>query len=191
MSTATPPASLVGVFGKLPGLGDFLARGLDARFTDAWHAWLTRELPSARTALGDEFDAAYLQAPAWRYGLAPGLAGPAAMTGVVIPSVDAVGRLFPLTLAAEGGAAETAGWYDALEDLARAVLEEAWLLEPWLAAVAALPGPRGTAGPAEGGTFWGEGSPLVAAGGLRFPALPAGENFLRLLRDRPTEAAAA
>ena len=42
---------------------------------------------------------AYMSAPIWRFTLAPGLAGRAGMLGVFMPSVDRVGRQFPLTLA--------------------------------------------------------------------------------------------
>lgn len=180
----TRPA--VGVFGKLPGRGDFLARDLDPVFADVWHGWLARELPAARAALQVRFEEAYLQAPAWRFATAAGIAGPA-VTGVMIPSVDGAGRYFPLTLAAEGSLAESE-WYERLESLARAVLEEEWALEPWVAELAALPAPV-PAGTVSGVLFWGEGSPFVAPGERRFTALPSGRAFLRLLLDQ--EAAAA
>ena len=41
-----------------------------------------------------------MMAPIWRFALAPGVAGPLPMLGVMMPSVDRVGRQFPLTLAA-------------------------------------------------------------------------------------------
>lgn len=183
MSTNGP----VGVFGKLPGLGDFLIRGLDPAFAHAWHGWLARELPAAHAGLGDGFALPYLHAPAWRFALAAGIAGPG-MTGVLIPSLDAVGRPFPLTLAAVGAPAE-AGWYAAVEALARAALDEAaWALGPWLAGLAALPAPT-AAGSATGAVFWGEGSPFVAPGARRFAALPTGADFLRLLLDSRRAAA--
>jgi type VI secretion system protein ImpM len=43
----------------------------------------------------------YLTSPAWRFVCAAGACGPAAVIGVAAPSVDQVGRYFPLTLAAE------------------------------------------------------------------------------------------
>jgi type VI secretion system protein ImpM len=110
------------------------------------------------------------------------------MTGVLIPSLDAVGRPFPLTLAAAGAPTE-AGWYESVEALARTALDEtAWALDSWLAGLAALPGPA-AAGMATGAAFWGEGSPFVAPGERRFAALPTGADFLRLLLD-PRRAAA-
>lgn len=174
----------VGVFGKLPGRGDFLARDLDPVFTDAWHAWLARELPKARRRLGDRFRRAYLEAPIWRFALPGGVAGPEPATGVMIPSVDAVDREFPLTLAAAGPVAEPA-WYGAIEDLALAALVDGWRAEPWLAALAALNPPRGAGEVSATVRFWSDGSPLVAPGALAFAALPTGADFQRLLVDPP------
>jgi type VI secretion system protein ImpM len=175
-------AQAVGVFGKLPGLGDFVERGLDPAFTHTWHGWLARELQAARATLGEGFAPAYLQAPAWRFALGPGIAG-RGTTGVFVPSLDRVGRPFPLALAAAADAPAAASWYDALEALARAALNSAtWALDPWLAALAELPAPE-AAGVATGAMFWGEGSPFVAPGERRFATLPEGEGFLRLLLD--------
>jgi len=89
-----------GVFGKFPGAGDFVRSGLAQGFVEPWDAWLQRELPGARAALGSRWQGCYLSAPIWRFSLAPGVAGPSAMLGVLMPSVDRVGRQFPLTLAA-------------------------------------------------------------------------------------------
>ena len=96
MSGAAGP---VGVFGKLPALGDFLLRGLPAGFADPWHAWLADGLVACRDLMGDGWLAAYLEAPVWRFALAGGTCGPAPVTGVLMPSVDAAGRYFFLTLA--------------------------------------------------------------------------------------------
>jgi type VI secretion system protein ImpM len=181
--TARP---VVGVFGKVPGRGDFLTRDLDPVFADIWHGWLARELSAARSDLQARFEEAYLQAPAWRFAITPGIAGPE-VTGVMIPSVDEVGRYFPLTLAAEGAIAEPQ-WYEPLEALARAALEKEWTVEPWLAELAALPAPVPAAS-VTGVLFWGEGSPLVAPGERRFTALPSGQAFLGLFLDQ--EAATA
>jgi type VI secretion system protein ImpM len=178
----------VGVFGKLPGLGDFLARSLDPAFTDPWHAWLAHQLPAARSTLAGRFEDAYMQAPVWRFALPRATAGPGPMTGVMMPSIDAVGREFPLTLAA-GGAAAAAPWYEALEDTARAALLDDWALDPWLAALAALEAPPAPGAETPLIAFWSDGSPFVAACALVFSRLPAGADFCRLLVD-PEEAAA-
>ncbi|MGD9511661.1 MAG: type VI secretion system-associated protein TagF [Geminicoccaceae bacterium] len=171
----------IGAFGKLPALGDFVARGLDPSFTEAWHGWLERGLAAARADLGESFLPAYMQAPAWRFALTAGLAGELPVTGIMVPSVDAVGRWFPLTLAAAGGRAEEP-WYDALEVHARLALADE-PLDAWLAGLAELPMPDATDTEIEPVTFWSEGSPFVQPGMLCFAELPSGTDFHRLLLE--------
>jgi type VI secretion system protein ImpM len=89
-----------GAFGKIPAIGDFLRLGLPDDFVAAWDDWAQRALLAARETLGSRWREAYLRAPIWRFTLTGGLAGRAAMLGVLTPSADRVGRLFPLTLAA-------------------------------------------------------------------------------------------
>ncbi len=119
-----------GAYGKIPALGDFFQLSLPRSFVAPWDDWLQETLTRARSALGPRWQDCYLTAPVWRFTLSAGLAGPASVVGVLMPSVDTVGRLFPLTLAAPlGGAAPAAlhgAWegFDRLETLARAMLEE-------------------------------------------------------------------
>ena len=135
----------IGVFGKLPARGDFVAQGLPPFFTDAWHGWLVRGLADARLLLGERLAEVWRVAPAWRFLLAPGLSGPVAAAGVLVPSVDAVGRAFPLTLArlaAEPleplGLLAGPPWLDRLEAAARAALVPDLDLEVWLAELRAM-----------------------------------------------------
>jgi type VI secretion system ImpM family protein len=88
----------VGLFGKLPSHGDFLRRRTSDAFVDAWDAWLRESLAESRTALGEEWLDIYLTSPAWRFVCAAGACGPAPVIGLMVPSVDRVGRFFPLTL---------------------------------------------------------------------------------------------
>ena len=130
----------IGVFGKLPARGDFIDRGLPKTFTEPWHAWLTTGLLAARAELGPRFELCYMQAPVWRFALPAGVAGPQAAIGVFSPSVDQVGREFPLTLAAVADRVpdlvdrldDEALWLSGLEELARETLVEPFELEPWL-----------------------------------------------------------
>ncbi len=79
------------LFGKLPAHGDFIARGLALGERDALDMWLSAEMTTVRdnAAFEDAFDAA----PVWRFAFTDGSAWRA---GVLAPSVDAVGRRFPL-----------------------------------------------------------------------------------------------
>ncbi|MBK9616671.1 MAG: type VI secretion system-associated protein TagF, partial [Uliginosibacterium sp.] len=111
---------LAGCYGKLPGLGDFLSRRLDPGFVAAWDRWLQAGLQDSRAHLGQQWSECYLNAPIWRFALAPGLCGERAMLGILMPSVDSVGRYFPFSILQEVTAmwpaawavAEAGGWFD-------------------------------------------------------------------------------
>ena len=68
----------------------------------------------------------------WCFALSPGICGRAAIAGVLIPSVDRVGRYFPFTLACPvpdacrplGLWRTAAAWYAAAEGLALSALHE-------------------------------------------------------------------
>ena len=90
----------IGVFGKLPSHGDFLRRRASDAFVDAWDGWLRECLAASREALGERWLDVYLTSPAWRFFLAAGTCGPAPVIGLMVPSVDRVGRYFPFTLVA-------------------------------------------------------------------------------------------
>ncbi|MEL6205851.1 MAG: type VI secretion system-associated protein TagF [Pseudomonadota bacterium] len=92
-------ATRFGVFGKIPGNGDFVQAGLPREFVRTWDTWLQQGLMAARAQLGELWADAYYSAPCWRFLLPPGVAGAEAVQGVLMPSVDRVGRQFPLTLA--------------------------------------------------------------------------------------------
>jgi type VI secretion system protein ImpM len=91
----------VGFYGKLPSHGDFLRRRVSDAFVDAWDAWLRECLSASRTTLGERWLNVYLTSPAWRFACAAGACGPSPVIGLVAPSVDQVGRYFPLTIVAE------------------------------------------------------------------------------------------
>lgn len=105
-----------GWYGKLPAHGDFVTRRLPAAFVEGWDAWLNAVLAGSRERLGEGWREAFLSAPAWRFVLAPGVLGAEGWAGVIMPSVDSVGRYFPLTVAA----ALPAGNLDPLATLVRA-----------------------------------------------------------------------
>lgn len=91
----------LGLFGKLPWEGDFIQRGLSARFVRPWDDWLSRAMAASRDALGSEWSDAYLLSPPWSFVIEPGIVDDSGWAGVVLSSVDRVRRYFPLTLALE------------------------------------------------------------------------------------------
>jgi len=91
----------VGFHGKLPVRGDFLTANLPRSFVDPWDAWLQAGIAASQAQLGERWLSIYLESPIWRFVLSPGACGPQAWAGVLMPSVDKVGRYFPLTIATE------------------------------------------------------------------------------------------
>lgn len=195
-----------GWFGKMPAHGDFVSRRLPAHWVAEWDGWLQQQLPRSRAALGDDgWLARYLVAPVRRFWLAPGLLTPTAWLGVLMPSVDSVGRHFPFTLAvalpsSRGALAEALAcdaWIAAADALARQVLDPAFDVGALERAVPALPAPErmqrdaplaalaprlAHACPGVRSVWWCEGAADVPDFALA-PALPAGAAFDELLHD--------
>ena len=88
-----------GFYGKCPAIGDFITRNLGRDFTEPWDGWLQSCLNFSREELGDYWLETYLTSPIWRFALSPGVCGPKAWAGAVMPSVDRVGRNFPMCIA--------------------------------------------------------------------------------------------
>ena len=97
-----------GAYGKMPALGDFFRLGAEREFVTPWDIWVQNTLLGAKVALGARFEGCYMTAPIWRFSLPPGVAGTQGVVGVLMPSVDRVGRQFPLTLLAQTGYEEQA-----------------------------------------------------------------------------------
>lgn len=148
-------APAFGAFGKMPALGDFFRVALPPGFTDPWDAWVQRMMVAARGGLGGHWQRCYLSAPIWRFTLSAGIAGPWAVQGVLMPSVDRVGREYPLTLAlmraplVDALSAHLAadGTFDAMEALALEALDDGMTRDALAQGLAALPAP------AEGAAF--------------------------------------
>jgi type VI secretion system protein ImpM len=98
---ALPGANdLPGWYGKLPGAGDFAHRRLPNRFISAWDRWLQDGFEHLRSSRPDWAEN-YLEGHVWFFSLGPSVIGAKPWMGVLIPSVDSVGRYFPLTIAFE------------------------------------------------------------------------------------------
>jgi type VI secretion system protein ImpM len=193
-------ARTAGFYGKIPSRGDFVRSGLPRGFIDPWDRWMQQAMAASRIVLGDEWTAAWLQAAIWSFALAPGLCGPDAVIGVFLPSVDRIGRHFPLTVAAvapgaqvqdlvrDGGgflaAAEQAGLAAVESDIAPDDL--AARVDAAIEAAAADPGIDAALYPQARALWWTEGAPLVPRGAFTGDALPEADAFVRMLdaRDR-------
>ncbi|HEU5443177.1 MAG TPA: type VI secretion system-associated protein TagF, partial [Steroidobacteraceae bacterium] len=122
-----PEISQTGFYGKLPCRGDFMQRRAPQGFVDGWDAWLQECLHASRQQLGERWLDLYLTSPVWRFVLTEGICGESAYAGVMLPSVDRVGRYFPLTLVSplqpgscllEAACGTGRAWFDAVEELA-------------------------------------------------------------------------
>jgi type VI secretion system protein ImpM len=91
----------VGFFGKLPSHGDFIERRVGPAFRDLWDDWMQRCMVESQRTLGGRWLDCYLTSPMWRFFLSDGVAGAASYAGVLLPSVDRVGRYFPMTVVVE------------------------------------------------------------------------------------------
>ncbi len=133
----------VGFFGKLPALGDFVSRRLSPQFVKCWDDWLHESLLASRGQLGDTWLDSFLISPVWRFFLGPGICGDQAWVGIMMPSVDRVGRYFPLTLAQNVDPVQLPAIYceqerfDALESLALSVLTPDFAFDQFDLALAA------------------------------------------------------
>lgn len=132
MKGAPPLAPVAaGYFGKVPTQGDFVFRGLPLALTERFDGWLRQSVRDSQNHMGRDWLPAFLVAPVWRMAITPGLFGPDALIGVVMPSVDRAGRYFPLVIAAPIPGLRAAApdlarmvtWFDAAEELALSTLD--------------------------------------------------------------------
>jgi type VI secretion system protein ImpM len=85
------------LYGKLPTKRDFIALGASRDFLDAWEPWLQSGVSASQATLGEQWQKVFLRAPIWRFWLGADLCG-VSTVGAFMPSLDKVGRYFPLTL---------------------------------------------------------------------------------------------
>ena len=181
--------AMVGFCGKLPSRGDFVEAGLPRAFAENWDAWLQTAIAGSAEILGGNWTQAWLRAPVWSFRLPSGACGPEAAMGVWMPSVDRVGRHFPITLAAVGPD-------DALDDLAdsgfleraeaagrRAVAEDDGpdTLRAELQADNHVTGAGWRAQAGADCVWWTAGAPRVPPGVVLTPCLPEPIVFARML----------
>jgi type VI secretion system protein ImpM len=185
----------IGFYGKIPARGDFVHAGLPRTFTDPWDDWMQRMVGASRSALGQDWLPAWLEAPVWRFVLSPGICGPDAAIGLWVPSVDSVGRYFPLTVAAVASAAdsrglmrEAGGFLTAAEWVARDALENDLPPDELAAGLAAAASASPTSlavDPSlrspQGGLWWTDGAPLVSDRAFASAGLPDENTFVTML----------
>ncbi|MEM8725041.1 MAG: type VI secretion system-associated protein TagF, partial [Pseudomonadota bacterium] len=94
------------IIGKLPAHGDFIARGVEYSVREPLDRWMSGWIELSRERLGDGFTEAYETAAPWLFEGTH-------TNAVLMPSVDAVGRIYPM-LAVCDAACRTQVIYDTL-----------------------------------------------------------------------------
>lgn len=183
-------ADVPGWYGKLPSLGDFASRRLSPLFIEPWDRWLASGLASWRESDTDWLDA-FLAAPTWRFALGAGIPFDASpgYTGVLMPSVDRVGRYFPLTVARPKGRYEVevpASWLRGIEERAVAALHDDWSAERFDAELGSLEevDDAGPPWPDAGQTLWWHECDGELSAPVTLVGLPESGDLARLLSGR-------
>ena len=167
-----------GLFGKLPQKRDFVSFGISHQLLHPFETWLQTAVAASRVQLGGEWERFYLVAPVWRFWIGRDILGTCCM-GCVMPSVDGVGRYFPLMAAymAEPGRqippppfAPQGDWFAAVEGRLLSALDEKARIAPETLLEGLSPPSTEEAGPAfgavafKGGALWrGDASAGAAA----------------------------
>ena len=137
------------LYGKLPTKRDFVAVGAPREFLSAWEPWVQGGVSASRATLGEQWQNAFLRAPIWRFWLGAELCG-ASVIGAFMPSLDGVGRYFPLTLfaCADQGAAipppeidAQDEWFKGAEEFLISTLDHDKTFEMTMAELEALAAP--------------------------------------------------
>lgn len=138
-----------GLFGKVQSKRDFISHGAPRGFLSVWEPWIQGGVASSRAQLGQAWQVGFLTAPIWRFWLGPDLCG-AVVIGAFTPSVDGVGRYFPLTFVAIAEEGESVAppeidpqdaWFASVEDFLLMSLEQDLPFETLLRSFEALPDP--------------------------------------------------
>lgn len=164
------------MFGKMPGHGDFVSRGLTPEAAARWDGWIAGELFAQREVLGDAFEDHFDRAPVWRFAFRE---DDARLIGAMAPSADAVGRRFPLIAARTAGAAGVAP-AEACEELLYLAIGEGWSATRLAAAVDAVEVADGDPLPDRWWTPGNDEFPEASCAGARPPGL-----FAMMLTPRP------
>jgi type VI secretion system protein ImpM len=136
------------LYGKLPAKRDFVAVAVPRPVLAVLEPWLQGGLSASRLRLGDAWQDTFLCAPIWRFWLGAEICGGTTVAGAFMPSVDGVGRYFPLAVL---GCAEAPNaipppeldpqeaWFAAVESLLLSALAPDATFETSTAALERLP----------------------------------------------------
>jgi type VI secretion system protein ImpM len=126
----------LGYYGKVPTLGDFVGSRLPRSFVDSWDLWLQEAIAASRRQLGEDWLNFYLTSPLYHFALSPGICGDSGWMGVLMPSVDKIGRYYPMTMGLMLNedinpfiAMQKSEWFAKIEEIALSCLKDDYNLE--------------------------------------------------------------
>lgn len=162
-----------GLYGKLPAKRDFIAVAAPQEFLTFWESWIQGAMSASTLKLAGDWRAAFLRAPIWRFWLGAELCGRTVM-GAFMPSLDGIGRYFPLTLFARADEQSSfpppelepqVKWFTAVEKFLLSTLEDGVNFDATSATLAELEQPADRMVPAQHETaiFLSEGSLVMCA----------------------------
>ncbi len=135
-----------GCYGKIPRVGDFITRFLPGNVVANWDEWLQEGISASRETLNDGWIDYYIVSPIWNFAVGPGTLDQSTWLGVLIPSVDRVGRYFPFSVMVNAGdhppisaMARWQPWFEAAQGLALECLGDEFEPETLEGRLAELP----------------------------------------------------
>jgi len=143
---STEPIIVAGYHGKAPVFGDFVSRGLPHTFIGPWDIWLQEAIHTSRLQLGDNWLNYYLTSPLYRFVLSSGICGDSAWMGIIMPSVDKIGRYYPMTIGLKRlestnpfmDLQNNGRWFEQAEALALSCLSDSFDVEHFYQQICAL-----------------------------------------------------
>ncbi|MBK8456219.1 MAG: type VI secretion system-associated protein TagF [Phyllobacteriaceae bacterium] len=150
----------VGLFGKYPAKRDFVTVNLPRGVLAPVENWLLAAVATSRDKLGGEWTDRFLVQPIWNFRIGRAIAGVDCL-GALAPSVDGVGRYFPLAIIAHSesgfpGFAENrqTDWFAAVHRRLVEALDDNAEPDP-VRLVADLPEPQSAGAPPDAETIAG------------------------------------
>lgn len=128
---------IVGFYGKIPARGDFVVSGVPPAVVDVLDGWMRACLAARRAAPEQSREPSWREVPAWYFFAT---VAEIQLGGIWLPSIDRVGRTFPLVLVTDAGSAGV-DWMDQAEAIGITAVTEDLLPDPaGFAAFVADPG---------------------------------------------------
>ncbi len=94
-----PPSPSLAWYGKLPSAADFVGRRMPHALESEWDTWIRSGLDQLRHDGGDKWQEKFVRCPTWFFMYPTRMQGMVAI-GAIAPSIDRMGRYYPITVMA-------------------------------------------------------------------------------------------